>query len=279
MEDKEPNEYNSIGAPSEDVKRKLLYLAEIGSEAVTSAFRASAGSTGHNTQEKRDTADEQFHALAVMATASQERIAQFHADLENLDARRIELIGRIDDDLRVAREERERLLDDAEVVTFPDGTMRKVFREKDHVRDESGALIGREIAKAEEVSDNPHQWRDNLTSKARVTELEVKRERLVALGEDMENARERAYDGKLSGGELDRLTADFEKALAAEEQELVQQQPDGRPDQLRMTASGLETDIFPMIDFERASSGAVPDLSFEEEFTPPTPAASTPAPV
>lgn len=277
MENSHLNEFNSIGAPSETLKRKLLYLAEIGSEAVTSGYRSSAGYAGQNLQEKRDDADAQFHALVEMAMASQERIAQFHADLENLDARRIRLIGRIDDELREAREDRQRLHDQAESITFPDGATRKVFRDHDRVRDESGTLVDCELAKAEEVSDNPHQWKDNLISKTKVTELEVKRARLVAFGEDMDNARERANDGKLFGGELDRLTAEFESALAVEEQELVQQQPDG-PDQVRMTTSGLETDIVPMVDFERASSGVMPDQPFEEDFTPPTPASLTPAP-
>ena len=106
MENDDLNEYNSIGAPSEEVKRKLRYLAEIGSEAVTSAFRVSSGYEGRNIQEKRDAADEQFYALAELAMASQEQVSQFNAGLDDIESRRLTLLTKLDDDLRNTRKAR-----------------------------------------------------------------------------------------------------------------------------------------------------------------------------
>ena len=145
------------------------------------------------------------------------------------------------------------------------------------MRDVNGYLVSHDIAKALEVSENPHQWEQDVAFDAKLTRLQSQRSRIVTAGNKMQDARDRANAGESTGEELDKRLAEFEDLLATEERTYAAGL-DNTPNSLNRTASGLVADVSPTDEFSRASLGDLPDLVVEEELTLPVPSASTPAP-
>ena len=258
------NVFNLTATPSEELKRHLAYLAAIGSGSVVSAFMRAVSPDAEARAEWADQI-----AMMMMQMATEEQIRQFHERLDELEARRLRLLERIDEELERARTERQQLYDEAVEIVFPDGTVRKVFRDGDQVRDEDGNLVSPDIISAEEASNNPKQWSEKLAKDEFLETLEAQRERVDAgLGDQIQDSRAQADAGKYSAGDLNDKITEFENLLAAEERLFEAAPPDAGPAR-NLTGSGFQTDIVPMRAFEQAVTGFVPDQPFEEDFTLP----------
>ena len=266
------NEFNLTGALSPEMARKLLYLAAIGSESLASGFRKASGV---HPDGGADPAEQIVTMMMRMAT--EEQVRQFHERLDELEARRLRLLERIDEELEKARAERQRLYDEAVEVVFPDGTVHKLFRDGDRVRDEYGNFVSPDIISAEEAANDPRQWSENLASNDLVERLEAQRERVDGLGDQIQGARAQADAGTYSADDLDDRKTEFERLLAAEERSFAPDRADAGPVR-NLTGSGLQTDAVPMLAFEQAVDGPLPDQAFEEDFTLPDPPPSAPAP-
>lgn len=214
MTDGKANEFNAVAVPSQEVMRKLLYLASTGSESVLNPFKTPDAANGAKARER----DQAFERLVQLALGSPERVAQFHVELDALEERRIALLLRTEEELTEARGKLKRLHDEAPEITIENGTRRKVFRDFDRVRDETGAFVGRDVIKPESVSDNPRNWTESVVSDEMATQLMARRDRLIVAGEKFEQARERSADGKMSDQDMDKSRTEFGMLLDQEEQ-------------------------------------------------------------
>jgi hypothetical protein len=264
--------FNLNATPSPEEMLLLRNLAETGS--ILSTFTRAADRKAE--EEEAEWADQ--IAMMMIQMATEEQVRQFHERLDDLEARRLRLLEGIDEELEQARAERQRLYDEAVAVVFPDGTVRKVFRDGDQVRDENGDLVDQEIARAEDVSNNPRQWSENVASGDLVRKLEEQRARVDAMGDDMRDAGTQADAGRYSAGDLDDRLTEFDDLLAAEERSLAADLPHATAPARGLTESGLQTDIVPMRAFAEAVTGPWPDVPFEEDFTLSNPSPSAPAP-
>lgn len=288
MEDDKLNEYNSIGAPSEDVKRKLLYLAEIGSEAITSAFRICAGYAGHNSQERQDAADAEFHALAEMAMASQERIAQFRQRIDLFDHANLAALRESDEKLQAAQQKRHDIRERAYEVTKADGTAVKVYRDNEIVRDDGGSIVSPEIVDTDEIPASYPTWAQRLDAERDVRQAQQAYDEVVEYRELLNSARERLEDGKLSAEEVDELDIALVKDMPDavrrhyEDPALPAQSQATGHAQAETATPTFETDLRPTGAFNPAALGAMPGtptVQPDDALKPPDPAASSPAPM
>lgn len=266
------NIFNLNATPSQEEMLLLRNLAETGS--IISAFTRVADRKAE--EEEADWADQ--IVMMMIQAATEEQVRQFHERLDDLEARRLRLLERIDEELEQARAERQRLYDEAVEVVFPDGMVHRLFRDGDQVRDENGNLVDPEIARAEDVSNNPNQWSENVANDELVARLEEQRGRVDGLGDDMRDAGVRADAGRYSSGDLDDRLTEFDDLLAAEERSLAADLPHTTAPTRGLTESGLQTDIVPMRAFAEAVTGPSPDVPFEEDFTLSNSSPSAPAP-
>lgn len=272
------NEFNIAALFTEKGSRHLLNLALSGNDSVITPFAMRDGLSAQARAEAQRRRDEDFQTFARVVMASQERIERFHVELAELEDRRLALLARTEAELREAQDRLQQLRDAAPEVEFPDGTRRKVFRDGNDVRDETGALVSPEIIKAEAVSNDPNNWRENLQFGSVVRQAKDRIDRLDRAGDKIKTADQQAKDGKMSDKDMDEFKADLEKALTAEEKPIIADYA-ARPATRERT---FDTTVTPTTDFTLAAPGNVPGPLPREpdnKIKPPSPDVSTPAPM
>lgn len=267
------DEFN-LNASSAEVRRRQLYHAVTGNESVFTAFAAA------NTQKlevERRRKDENLQSLARMVLASREQIASFRSDLVKFDEQRIELLAKTEQELLEIRGKLKRIRDSAPEMTMPDGSRRKIFRDGDQVRDESGGVISTELVDARTVSSNRQNWNEFTDLVRRDSVVTARREDLLKLGDDISRADKLATDGKMSPEEMDKFRTETEKRLAALEHPVAKAEG-------KLSVTGektFQTGISPTSQF--ADATAILKLetpkAADAKVTPPSPAASAPGPM
>lgn len=285
MESNYLNEFNAIGAPSEDVKRKLLYLAETGSEAVTSAYRRNPAINNAAQREERDAAEDSFYVFAEMALASQEQVAAFRERLDLYDQASLAALRENEEKLRKAQQTLQDIRNQAYEITQPDGTIVRLYRDERSVRREDGAVVDPEVVRAEDVSQNPAQWSEMQAADRKVMKLERERLEITRYSERLKSAGKRVEEGELTASELDELEAGLVETMP----DAVRRRYEGPPLPVRDRETGtvkttvdeepaLSTDVRPTETFKAAVSPASsPRLSGDNN--PSGPHAGTPAPM
>jgi hypothetical protein len=187
-----------VAAPSAEQWRQLYFHAVTGNDAVLTPYTMREDQIpGTKAEIERRQKEEDFRAfMRVAVAATQERIERFHVEMRELDERRVKLLERIDERIRLTEERLQRLRDAAPEIEFPDGMRRKVFRDFDRVRDETGAFVSPDIIRAEAVSDDPRNWRETTGTIQMLNRLREQRTRVNVIEARKDEALRKADNGK-----------------------------------------------------------------------------------
>lgn len=187
------SEFNLVGAPSEQLRRRLLYLAETGNDSVANAMRKSEEVSGN--AGKRD-ADLARQVLSSAQAEAERATREFNNRLDELEQANIEALHENDLATRAAERALEEMLRSAKRITMPDGTVQMLLRDGDQVRFQDGSIVDPDVVSADQVSDNPDQWRDVSGQINTIDTLHAKREDLLNFGERIDAARDKAGGGR-----------------------------------------------------------------------------------
>ena len=227
------SEFNAVGAPSEELKRKLLYLAVTDGESILSGFTGieGFGTASESKEAEKANADTIFTLMQMqMAEANQERIEQLNARLDRLDRASYEALRETEEQLRLAREELNLIRDNAFEITFPDGTVKKVYRGGDTVRTEDGAVVSPDIIRSEDIPDGASNWTAFETHAEKVARLTGQRDRIIEYRAKLDVARDRLQDSP-SPDDLDDLDAELAQMPDAVSRRLEPPSSDSRGSQ------------------------------------------------
>ena len=279
------NEFNFSAAPSAELKRKLLYLAASGDSAVFSAFSATGGSGGRTPEERRRHEAQEFDDLVHLVLASRERIEQIGHKLDLLDQASAEALAESEETLRRAREELSQVRERAYEVTMPDGSVAKVYRDGDFVRNDSGVRVDSSIIKADDIPDSFPLWRERQGKEQVARDAARAYDEIAAYRKRLESGRERLESGTLSDREADKLEADIERMPASVRQHYerlggapAMEDKAGRNAAPAEPAATFDTDKRPTQPFAAAVTGKAPTAAADIDFTNMIPNVSMPAP-
>ena len=207
------SEFNIVGAPSEELKRHLLYLASIDSDSVLSGYKSTNPMRTGAESGKAGEADA-FMTFAQAVMASQERIDALADKLTMLDQASYHALIETEEQLEQARRELEDIRDQAYEITLQDGTLVKVYRDGNIVRSDTGEVVGPEIIVAADIPSEAPDWAKRVAAGERVDALEAQREQIILYREKLHAARD-TLSGSPSDQDLDDLEAELDNMPAA----------------------------------------------------------------
>lgn len=168
------NEFNVSATPSQQLLLRLKELALSGNEALHSQFSAMAESGGRTERGRAAREKERNVEAARAMQATQERIAAFQRKLNDIERASYEALMASEERLREAQKKLEDIRNRAYQIDMPDGTIAKVYRDGDKVRDDDGNEVPREIMKAEDMPERSPTWEAQSEARLRVqTEKEA----------------------------------------------------------------------------------------------------------
>ena len=215
-------EFNALCNLTPAMMLRLEILAFQGFSPVSNAFTADADRLGLTPQGRERKEREQRQEFADRMEAIRRQAAAFQRTLDLLEHATLEALRENEEHLRAAREDLQRVRDRAYEVTMPDGTVAKVYRDGDRVRDEAGGDVSPDIVRAEDIGNGHSTWAEHVDGLKRVEELQTKREALQAYQRRIQGARETVAGDDLSAEELDRLEGNLQKDVPAEVQKNLQ---------------------------------------------------------
>lgn len=264
---------------------QLMALALSGNSPVSNAFTEEADRLGLTEKGRERKEREEQKRFSEQMEALREQTKQFQEQMDRLDQACAEALLENDEKLRIAREELDRIREHAYEITMPDGTVAKVYRDGDTVRNDGGEEISQELVKPADVSDDPMQWTHRKEAKETVDRLEQARQHILQYQQKIEVAKERQQAGGLSGEDLEKATAELKRAMPDEVRSKFEERKAGMPPEpVQRDAAdadpALRSGIHLTSSFAR---GALNELAAElnqpnDEITQPRPAVSTPAP-
>jgi hypothetical protein len=206
------NEFNAYGIVPQRLQLLLQTLAIGDSAAVASVFTAAADRAGLTERGRRllEQRAAFFAAMMQAAMATPERMAAFSHRLDRLERASYEALIEADERRRMARRELEQLRERTYQITKPDGRTVRVYRDGDVVRDESGAVISRDIIRAEDIPEAFPTWRDMQDKESAFREQERRHREIVEYRERLGRARNETADGGVTTRRADEIEADIE---------------------------------------------------------------------
>ncbi len=148
----------------------------------------------------------------VMAQLEERRV-EFQRELGRLDHASLDALRENEEHLREAREELQRIRDNAYQIHMPDGTVERVYRDGDKVRMESGAEVSPDIVRAEDLGNSRPTWQERTEATKRIDDLSTKHQEIVTYREHLHEADGRNKSGTLSADEIDALARDTERTM------------------------------------------------------------------
>lgn len=198
----------SIAAAITDpaIKRQLLALEINGNNSVSSGF---VSPNAHNLSGRRESEEAEASNIAMQFLAQieqdvQERVDALNEQLNRLEEKSYEALMRTEEQLRAARAELQVLRDNAYKITFPDGSVRRVYRDRDVVRLEDGTKVDPSIVKANDMPDGATSFSAVVGNVEKVERLTNKRDRIVDIRDKLDDISERAGNNP-SASDLDGL--------------------------------------------------------------------------
>lgn len=192
------SEFNLTSAPSEALRRKLLYLATTGSGSLASGFK-KASDTDPDGQE--DPGGQFVAMMMQMATADEMR--RFRERLELVDEASTAALLENDEKLREAEEELERIRARALEVTLPNGRKVRVYRDGDIVRDEGGNLI--DFMKPADLPAGAPDLSEFKAAASLNARLRAERKQILAYRDRLDATQDRLDQGPVSLNDFDTL--------------------------------------------------------------------------
>jgi hypothetical protein len=212
------SEFNPQGVMTPQRQLELETLAVNGGSVASvfaiSAERAGLTEKGRAAREKKDAERHREVVRAMMA--SEERMAAFQKKLDELEIASYEALVEIDDRLRDKRQGLERMRANAFKLEKPDGTVMRVYRDKNEkVRDDNGNFVSEELVRAEDIGDGFTRWEPYESEKSDIEDLERDREKVAAYHARVGSAREELSRGGVSDDRRAELDAELGDVPAA----------------------------------------------------------------
>ena len=148
------NEFNISATPSQQLLLRLKEIALSGNEVLHSQFSAMADAGGRTERGRAAREKERNVEAARTMQATQERIAAFQRKLDDIERASYEALMASEDRLREAQKKLDDIRNRAYEISMPDGTIAKVYRDGDKVRDDDGHEVSREIIRAEDLPES-----------------------------------------------------------------------------------------------------------------------------
>lgn len=277
------NDSNSLSWLSPDqlspsMRAKLLAMALNGDSIVNPLGQWDERTPQGRARKEREQREEWAYRQAMAEI--EERRVRFQERLDRLDHASLEALRENEEQMREAKERLRKIQERAYEVTMPDGSVQRVYRDGDKVRTESGAEVGRDVLRAEDIPDSASRWSDYNSGIAAVDDLERKRKAIVDYHKKIGEARDREASGDLSVDEIDKLERRLE---AAKPQSVREHEQAINGPTLPARTADAEPQAGKILGqpFERAVSGNMPMPTLSEQdfdLLRQTPAASKPAP-
>lgn len=273
------SEFNTVASPPPELARRLLYLTESGSPVVLAAQMGPAATERRVEAERKRHHDQRF-VQAMLATEEQQR--KFDETLTRLEQASYAALLENEEKLEEARDRLQAIRDEAREVVFPDGTLRKVYRDGQTVRDDDGAEVGPDLALPEDVSDRLEQWSERRAAGDALQSLKTERDRILEFRDDLSRLRDRTDEAGASADdlkELDALESKMPASVRPHHKALGVAQDSPREADLSAPKDAtFDTDARPSGPFMAAASHASRISQPAESVDPRLSSVSTPAP-
>ncbi len=196
-------EFHAASAVSEEMQRKLLYLAMTDNGAVLTRhsilrpFDISAS-------QKLDGQLVDMIITLMQAEQQRVRIAALEDVLNKREAASYEALIETQDRLRKAEERLQYIQSRASKVIFPDGIIRRVYRDGDQVRTEDGTRVSTDVVQPEDIPDTVSTWSEFYAAHETVKGLQHIETQIFQDRTRLDEIREH-LEGNPSSESLDRL--------------------------------------------------------------------------
>jgi hypothetical protein len=260
------------------MRRKLCHLASLGIISGYGNVTPIAGPQSAQARRERDGS-----LIMQFALASPERIEKFRTKLDRLDRASAQALAENEEKLRKAGTELQRIRERAYEVTMPDGTIRKVYRDGNTVRDDDGNEISPDIIRAEDIPNSFPTWPQREGAEEAAREAERAYREVLEYRERLERAR-KASEGQPTEQEINDLEAEINRMPVSVRHHYEALSPDQRSGITPQAPSAIptfRTDLRPTQPFATAASGIapVPQLPADDDFNAVIPGVSRPAPM
>jgi hypothetical protein len=273
------NIFNATSGLTQSMQLRLQVLALSGDSPVSNAFTDEAerlGLTSKGREKKEREADRRFQDIMQVL---RERAAEFRKELDLLEHATAEALHENEEQLRVAREDLKWVRDRAYEITMPDGTIAKVYRDGDRVRDDAGAFVTE--ARADEIPASASSWAQRKASGDTVARLQNERRDLLEYQERVSRTKETLASGETTPEEFDALKADIGHMPASVQRRFQESVGGSTPiDRVRLDErpATFDSSARPTRDFAPAAAGMKVPVSDDRDFMQLPPSVSAPAP-
>jgi hypothetical protein len=239
-------------------------LALSGNEAISNGITREAERLGLTPQSRarKEREQEQERRVAAAVQAMREETERVMKRLDHLDQASMAALLENEELQRAAREELQRIRESAYEITMPDGSVAKVYRDGDKVRDDAGALVSSDVVKADEVPPAFSTWAERKRWGDALRQTEDSHREIIEYRDRLDSARKRIGGGELSAAELAHVEEDIERMPGAVRRHVETAAPSQRAESGVPGAngdappqSGLSSDARPAAPFARAVAG------------------------
>jgi hypothetical protein len=273
-------EFNALCNLTPAMMLRLEILAFSGTSPVSNAFTQEADRLGLTTVGRERKEREEQRKFAAAIEAIRQRAAEFLKQLDLLEQASMEALLQNELRLRTAREDLRSVRDRAYEVTMPDGTVAKVYRDGDKVRDDEGMVVDSSVVRADDLPESSPSWRQRREAGESVARLEAERNDIIEYQKRVARAKETASSDDMTPDQLDAMQADVARMPEAVRRHYSHE----AAERAAIDAPGaaiprtLNTDVSPTRDFSAALRPKLSDPQFDEDFTRMPPSVSAPAP-
>ena len=246
--------FNAGATPSQDVLLRIAAFIAGGGQIGIGGF----GTFSRDEKERADekTADEFMSSIIQMATDQQ--VDELRTRLQRLDEASTAALLESEEEMRKARADLQRVRDHAFLLTQPDGSQVRVYRDGNAVRDESGAVIA--SMKASDLPASVPALSAFNTATDRYAAASVKYTALAEYHARIGKAENRLDEGNVSEEEYARLSKSLGDVPPAVQKHLDTSSAEpvskvaAKTDHA-LPGEGLKTGVNPLSSFAVAASG------------------------
>ena len=197
-------EFSAAGTMTQDMQRKLLYLAMSGSGSVISAFSSVSGFGAHAKDNDEFSADLETFLIRQQQLREQERLQAINDRLDRLERESYEALIKTQEELKQAREDLDALRDSAYEITDLDGQQIKVYRDDNTVRTEDGNEVSKDLIQADDIADHFPNMQEIKGANNLIRTKLKQQDQLIDYRQNLEERRNQAQS-KPKDKELDEL--------------------------------------------------------------------------
>lgn len=273
------NIFNALSSLSQGMQLRLHILALSGDSPVSNAFTEEADRLGLTVRGRERKERDAQRYVAEQMEAIRERAAEFSKRLDVLDQASAHALFENEDKLRMARKELKRVQNRAYEITMPDGTIAKVYRDGEIVRDDDGTIV--DTIKPDELPASAPTWAERKAYGDAVEGLQSEQAEIIKYRDKLARTRHRLTSGEdLSAEEMSELEADAARMPDTVRRSAGEESPArtaNEPPGARAEGS-LSTSVSPTRSFNAALQPKTIDHALDDDILRMPPSASVPSP-